>query len=211
MHPHGVLQERQNRDIIHQDRRRKVRRELVLMILLLCSCGPSLPGPAATPLPAIEPEEYAVYSAMIRQHRIEPELGSTIVIEEQTNAHPLDMEVIERVPASVADSYRLRNAAQYALNPNLDIEQDYALMPRYELDKGGFEAWFKASYPSATGWLTFSRVGICEKGNKALVFMSFNCGEGCGEGGLYLLDKKDGTWLVRERLFTVLPSPSALP
>ena len=108
--------------------------------------------PTATPTPeskgfapeftspsGIEAEEYAVYSAMIQQNPIGYNLGSSFVIREQTVAD-LDsfertLEEVHRLPPELVDSYRSRNVASYKLGANLDLEQDYALMPQEEVDK----------------------------------------------------------------------------
>jgi hypothetical protein len=186
-----------------------VRRELVLLVLLLCSCSPGSPKPTATPPPSIEAEEYAVYSALVQQNPIGYNLGSSFVVREQTVAD-LDMfertlENVHRLPSSLVDSYRSRNAASYTLSPNLDVEQDYVLMPQEEFDeifrKGG-SVWtrFQARYPEASGLVIFSRVGFDANEDKALATMGYRCGDLCGAGGLYLLVKEDGSWKVQEEL-----------
>jgi hypothetical protein len=95
------------------------------------------PRPTVTPPPQIEAEEYAVYSDLIQQNPIGYGLDSFIVIREHTML--LDSDMVERalderplLSAELADSYRSRNAESYMLGPNLDLEQDYALMPREE-------------------------------------------------------------------------------
>jgi hypothetical protein len=185
-----------------------MRRGLVLLALLLCSCGPGSLRPTATPPPSIEAEEYAVYSAMIRQNPIPFNLGSFLVIREQTVA---DLDVLERtlehvghLPAKLADSYRSRNMASYALDANLDLEQDYVLMSQEEYDEifgRGQADWpsFEAKYPEARGLVFFSRVGFAGE-DKALVSMGFRCSGLCGAGGLYLLVKEDGSWKFQEAL-----------
>jgi len=186
-----------------------MRRGLMLLVLLLCSCSPGSPRSTVTPSPNIEAEEYAVYSALVRQNPIGYNLGSSIVVREQTVAD-LDMfertlENVHRLPSSLVDSYRSRNAASYTLSPNLDVEQDYALMPQEEFDeifrKGG-SVWtrFQARYPEASGMVTFSRVGFNADEDKALALIGYRCGDLCGAGGLYLLVKEDGNWKVQEEL-----------
>jgi hypothetical protein len=186
-----------------------VRRELVLLVLLLCSCSPGSPRPTVTPSPNIEAEEYAVYSALVQQNPIGYNLGSSIVIREQTvsgaDMLELTLENVHALPARLVDSYRSRNAASYTLGPNLDVEQDYALMPEEEFDeifrKGG-PVWtrFQARYPEASGMVTFSRVGFNADGDEALTLVGYRCGDLCGAGGLYLLVKEDGSWKVQEEL-----------
>ncbi len=182
---------------------------LMLLALLLCSCGPGLPKATVTPSPNIEAEEYAVYSALIRQSPIGYDLGSSFVVRENTMAD-LDMfertlENVHKLPSSLVDSYRSRNAASYTLDPNLDIEQDYVLMPQEVFDqilgrKGARWTDFEAKYPGASGFILFSRVGFNADGDEALADMGFRCGDLCGAGGLYLLVKEDGNWKVQETL-----------
>jgi hypothetical protein len=186
-----------------------MQRGLLLLILLLCSCSPGSLKPTVTPPPDIEAEEYAIYSALIQQNPIGYNLGASFVVREQT-VGGLDMfertlENVHRLPSSLVDSYRSRNAASYTLGPNLDIEQDYVLMPQqvFEeifLKRGSLWTDFEAKYPGASGFVTFSRVGFSADGDEALVDMGYRCGDLCGAGGLYLLVKEDGNWKVQEEL-----------
>jgi len=186
-----------------------VQRRLMLLILLLCSCSPASSRSTVTPPPGIEPEEYAVYSALIRQNPIGYDLGSSLVVRENTRAD-LDMfertlENVHRLPSSLVDSYRSRNAGSYTLSPNLDIEQDYALMPQAVFDqilgrKGARWTDFEAKYPGASGFILFSRVGFNADGDQALADIGYRCGDLCGAGGLYLLVKEGDTWKVQETL-----------
>ena len=194
-----------------------MQKRLMLLALLLCSCGsgvpqatvPGLPEATVTPSPNIEAEEYAIYSALIRQNPIGYDLGSSFVVRENTMAD-LDMfertlENVHKLPSSLVDSYRSRNAASYTLDPNLDIEQDYVLMPQEVFDeilgrRGSQWTDFEAKYPGASGFILFSRVGFSADGDQALADMGYRCGDLCGAGGLYLLVKEDGNWKVQETL-----------
>jgi hypothetical protein len=181
----------------------------LLLALLLCSCGPGLPKATVTPSLNLEAEEYAVYSALIRQNPIGYDLGSFFIVRENTRAD-LDMfertlENVHRLPSSLVDSYRSRNAASYTLGANLDIEQNYVLMPQEVFDeilgrRGSRWTDFEAKYPGASGFILFSRVGFNADGDEALADMGYRCGDLCGAGGLYLLVKEDGTWKVQETL-----------
>jgi hypothetical protein len=227
-----------------------MRRVLVLLVLLLCSCASTSPMLSATPPPTIEPEEevtpmptetvppdiepeeevtpmptetvppdiepeeYAVYSALIRQNPTGYDLGSFVVIREQTVLGVDDMfeqslEENPDLPTGLADSYRSRNAAPYTLGPELDVELDYVLMPQDEFERifghvrPVAEDWsdFDAAYPGASGLLIFSRVGFNATGDRALALMGYRCHGLCGAGGLYLLVKEDGDWKVQGSLY----------
>jgi hypothetical protein len=179
----------------------------VLLTLAMVGCNTG--GSTATPPPDIEAEEYAVYSAIIRQNPVGYNLGSFLVIKEQTvsglEMFERTLEETRRLPAKLVDSYRSRNAAPYALGPNLDLEQDYALMPQEEFDRifrRGEAIWpgFQDAYPEASGIVIFSRVGFGANEDMALVEMGYRCGDLCGAGGLYLLVKEEGSWKVQEAL-----------
>jgi hypothetical protein len=170
----------------------------------------AIPQPTVTPPPQIEMEEYAVYSAMIQQNPIGFDLGSSILIRGQTVS---DLEILEQaleqgnpLPAGLADSYRSRNAALYTLDPNLDVELDYVLMPEEEFEEiffrrhGSVWAEFADRYPEASGIVIFSRVGFGANGDEALALMGYRCGDLCGAGGLYLLAKEEGNWKIQEPL-----------
>jgi hypothetical protein len=169
----------------------------------------AIPEPTVTPPPEIEAEEYAVYSAVIQQNPVGFDLGSSILVREQTMS---GLESFERaleqtgpLPTRLADSYRSRNAASYTLEPNLDVELDYTLMPEEEFQKlirRGGTTWaeFYEEYPEASGIVSFSRVGFGANEDEALVEMAYLCGDLCGSGGLYLLVKENGTWKIQESL-----------
>ena len=166
-------------------------------------------GPTVTPPPEIEAEEYAVYAALVQGNPINFNLGSLIVVREQTVAGLRELEFAlehaDPLPAELVDSYRSRNAATYTLRPELDLEQDYVLLPQDEtaeiLRKGG-TAWteFEANYPGTRGMVSFSRVGFAADGDTALVSMGVVCGDLCGAGGLYLVVKEDGAWKFQRAL-----------
>ena len=166
-------------------------------------------GPTVTPPPEIEAEEYAVYSAMIQQNPVGFDLGSSVLIRQQPVSGLDDLErTLENVrplPARLVDSYRSRNAEVYTLDPNLDVEMDYALMPEEEfkkvfLPKGSDWVRFHETYPEASGVVSFSRVGFGANEDEALVLMGYVCGDLCGAGGLYLLVKEEGGWKIQESL-----------
>jgi hypothetical protein len=169
----------------------------------------AIPEPTVTPPREIETEEYAVYSALVRQNPIGYDLGTSFVVKEQT-VSDLDMfewtlERVDTLPSRLVDSYRSRNAATYTLAPNLDVEQGYVMMPQDEFEqiflrKGSVWTRFQAKYPEAGGLITFSRVGFDAQGDQALALMGFRCGDLCGAGGLYLLVKEEGSWKVQETL-----------
>jgi len=164
----------------------------------------SIPGPTMTPPPEIEPEEYAVYAALIEANPVGSSLGEPIMIRGQTmsGVESLDhaLEYAETRPSPrLLESYRSRNLESYPINPNLDTELAYDLMPESEfseLFQPKLWDWkqFWERYPEAEGIVIYSRVGLAE--DEALVRMDYRCGGLCGAGGLYVLSRESGEWIV---------------
>ena len=184
-----------------------MRKVLLLLVLLLCSCRPD-PN-TLIPSPYIEVEEYVVYSALIQLNPVGYNPDSSILIRDQTfwdgDVFEQTVEKVRRLPARLVDSYRLRNGTSGSLESNLTVEQDYMMMSQEVFDeffgKGG-AGWFefRTKYPDTSGFVVFSRVGFDAKGEKALVSMGYLCGDLCGVGGLYFLVKEDGSWKIKEEL-----------
>ena len=112
------------------------------------------------------------------------------------------LENVHKLPSSLVDSYRSRNATPYSLGRNLDIEQGYVLMPQEVFGevlgtRGVRWVDFEVRYPGASGFILFLRVGLHADGNQALADLGYRCGDPCG-GGPYLLVREDGNWKVRE-------------
>lgn len=138
--------------------------------------------------------------------------GSLIVIRDQTTVSDADLferalEQSSPLPASIVNSYRSRNAASYRLSPNLDLEQNYTVIREEDaqevLRRGGAKwAEFRTSYAGARGMVSFSRIGFSAAEDTALAVMGFVCGDLCAVGGLYLVAKEGGSWIVQEALMT---------
>jgi hypothetical protein len=186
-----------------------MRKGFIFWVLMLSSCSFGTSRLTATPPPTIGREEYAVYSALIQENPTGYILGAAFVVREQTvadlNEFERTLENVHRLPSSLVDSYRSRNAASYSLSVELDIKQDYVLMSQEDFDEvfrqdGPVWERFETKYPGKSGMIIFSRVGFDVKGNTALASMGYRCGDLCGAGGLYILVKEDGNWKVQEAL-----------
>lgn len=182
---------------------------LMLLQLSLSACSPGSSGPTVTPPPDIEAEEYAVMSALVRENQIGYILGASFVVKEQTLSNLDELErtlEYHKLPSRLVASYRSRNATTYTLSANLDIEQDYTMLPQEEFERiflrrnGSVWAPFQESYPEAGGVIFFSRVAFDRKGEQALATFSYRCGDLCGAGGIYLLVKEGAVWKVEKEL-----------
>ena len=93
---------------------------LFICMLAACNVPPSSP-PQPTPLVAeVDPEEYALFSAMIDQGVVGWDQGESILILEQTRPHIDDLEfALEgpyEPPKELVEAYRMRNEQPYTLD-----------------------------------------------------------------------------------------------
>jgi hypothetical protein len=186
---------------------------LTPIICTLCACNlaPSSP-PQPTPLVTeVDPEEYALFSAMIDQNVTGYGLGESVVICEQTKPHIDSLEFALEgpfdLPKELVEAYRLRNDQPYTLGLSFTLKQPYKLMPQSEYDgllRTGSTSWadFETKYPQARGIFLFSRAGLNAARDEALVSIGYYCGSLCTTGGVFLMVKEDGVWKVKQELVT---------
>jgi hypothetical protein len=195
---------------------------LALTICTLAACSlaapsPIQPTPLAAPSPVqptplvteVDPEEYALFSAMIDQNVVGYQRGGVVVIREQTTPNIDNLEfALEgpiEPPKELVEAYRLRNDQPYKLDHGFALNQAYELIPQPEYDsllRGGRASWadFEAKYPQADGIFVFSRAGLNLARDEALVSMGYYCGSLCAEGGVFLMAREDGVWKVKQQL-----------
>jgi len=111
----------------------------------------------------------------------------------------------QKVPAlqqATIDSFRKANSQQAFVRGSLRSPIDYELVNSAELEsmfkKGGGDwlAYYKR-YPGASGVVTWSRVGFNADGTQALFYESYRCGGLCGTGRYMVMEKKNGSWVIR--------------
>jgi hypothetical protein len=91
------------------------------------------------------------------------------------------------------DDYSKVNAKRWLLQRSFTLARPYALVTRDEI---------KAMFPSKTEgvmeeqWIQLSAVGFNADKTVAVVYMAHFCGEECGDGKPFVLQKHDGKWKV---------------
>ncbi len=182
---------------------------LIICTLSACTLAPPSP-PQPTPLVTdIDPEEYALFSAMLDQNIVGYDPEASIVIRDQTRPDIDDLEFALKgpfdLPKELVQAYRLRNDQPYTLDPNFTLKRAYTLMPQAEYDgllRTGSASWedLTTKYPQARGVFVFSRAGLNAARDEALVSISYYCGSLCAEGGVFLMVKEDGVWKVEQEV-----------
>jgi hypothetical protein len=157
----------------------------------------------------IDPEEYALFSAMLDQNLVGYDLEAPVVIRDRTSADLGQLEFALKgpsdLPKELVEAYRLRNDRPYTLDPNFALKRAYTLMPQAEYEellRAGSTSGeaFQTQYPEAKGVFYFSRAGLNAARDRALVSMSYYCGSLCSEGGIFLMVKVEGAWTVKQEV-----------
>lgn len=170
------------------------------------------------PLVLIEPEEYAVYSTLIKQRFI-GERTELIVIREDTSISPiLPGEMIQgavtyfgetlEVEEEILKDFGRRNTQTYPLDRHFDLGIDYLLISDEEIThifqsrEDVEECWneFYERYPHSQGIMILSRVGFNLERNKAVVYIGNQSGWLMGAGYGIFLVKKDNSWVIEDEV-----------
>lgn len=171
-----------------------------------------------------ETEEYAVYSALLKEVIIKDD-AKLLIIQNQTQFyefpyHYEGMTSDERIrhmrknyPSAAEDTlmdFESKYMQPSELRPNFDITIKYILIDKIpnervledkaELEEGNSgtptQALFE-KYPDARGVISLSKIGFNQDRTEAFVRVEFtHCGL-CGRGDQVLLEKKSGVWKVK--------------
>jgi hypothetical protein len=176
---------------------------LSLVCLILVGCSGLFPPSNTVPPPAVEPEEYSVYTALIQARY------GVVVIKDQTdlfhNFSPdrfkqLQQQSPELDPQAFADfqqrnqqNYPLRQAFNLPYKPVLLSQDDFGKMIGADLNPENF----RQAFPDAQGgYLTLSRAGFNPARTQAVVYAQQWKGPLDGTGFLYYLVKTNGQWTI---------------
>lgn len=200
---------------------------LLLALTAFACCQDAVRPPSAAPVPEhceLSKEDYAVLAGLLTGllKELGPEdpeeawAGKAILISDLT-AVPGEPEKRTagwgfRSKSKVAPSqdtatdYANNAKNQCAVQPEFGDPTSYKIVSQSNFDhffeKAGDDGWkrFYQEYPKSAGFWELSRPGYNSAGNQALLLVRHSCGYLCGTGHLYLLSKKDGQWIVENRL-----------
>ncbi len=179
---------------------------VVLLALNFIAC--SLFTPASTPSAAdIEKEEQAVYASFFGSAP-----GTIVILQDtSTNISSDDpRQTIDYIKSGLPgasketlDNYLERNRQPSQLSPDMQIGVEYVLISKQDLSAimsqpDGWDAFY-AKYSHA-GYTQFSRVGFNKTLDQALVYVGGMAGPLMGSGFYYLMEKKDGQWIIKEQV-----------
>jgi hypothetical protein len=176
-------------------------------VLLALACSTLVPKPAPNDVD-IEKEEQAVYSFFVG-----PGEGPFLILQETSTGiseqSPQELRAsfksgFKNISKGTIDSYLARNEKPSQLSPDMNLGVDYALLSADELAKISSQPnWgelLAEKYPNSHGYTIFSRVGFNNSLDQAVIYVGKVAGPMMGSGNYYLLEKKDGEWLLMDQI-----------
>ena len=204
---------------------RKILFNLIYILFLVTACAgqastpivspPDIKPAPQTPTPVVsqadlEKEEQAVYASFLKGN------SETIVFQEDTSTGWLpssEDELKQRMDYIASglpnasnetlDNFFQRNRQSTQLAPDMQLGIHYILVSADEfsavMDRpNGWDAFYKKYSPS--GYMQFSRVGFNNTLDQAIIYVGVIPGAMMGSGNYYLLEKKDGQWIIKEQV-----------
>jgi hypothetical protein len=180
---------------------------LLVSMFTACSSFQSVPEPSQAD---IEKEEQAVYASFFKGN------SETIVILQDTSTQwlPSSSEDLKQrldyiasgLPSAskeTLDTYFENNRQPSQLSPDMQLGIHYILLSAEEFSTvmnqpNGWDAFYEKYSPS--GYMQFSRVGFNKTLDQAIVYVGSIPGPLMGSGNYYLLEKKDGQWMIKEQV-----------
>jgi hypothetical protein len=174
---------------------------------------------------AIESEEYAVYSALIKGMYIEDAVKLLVIYRDISGCVPstndekvesmrrsMEEHAIKNLPElmqDTLDNYRVKGKECHTLRKQFNIPVKYLLVtdkdieplfPKGEVDR----VWrrFYNKYPKSSGIISLSNIGLNGEMTQALVYTGRSCGGLCGAGYYVMLTKEDGFWSIKSKINT---------
>ncbi len=187
---------------------------IFLLILLLLTCD-------KTPSDILN-EEFIIYSAFLNSFSEEEGfksesiniaiLDSTFIRSDfslnDTRIAKLKEDWDIELPKDLIEDFLKKNSSVFLVQDRFETDLKYQLLATDNFFKtiNASFGWldFREKYPEITSVVSFSRIGINNQKDKALIFVSINCGPLCGSTWYIFLEKANNKWdLTKEHKLTV--------
>jgi len=180
------------------------------LLLLATACAGQTTSSPIVSSTEIEKEEQAVYSSFFSTST-----GTLVILQDAyTRWLPSSPEDLEQRTGYIAaglpgasqetlDNYLERNRQPSQLSPDMQIGSDYILLGADEFSAvmdqpNGWDAFYEKY--SRSGYVQLSRVGFNETLDQAIVYVASVPGPMMGAGNYYLMQKKNGQWVIQEQV-----------
>jgi hypothetical protein len=175
-------------------------------------------GPPSAPADSVVTlEEYAVYHALVDGH-YHPQPGVPLVVQQASSAGSLFMTPLLNgrlagslraspdVDSVTVASYYQRGGERVTFSDKFGFPGTVFLTDSIRATLGDINTFwdtFHARYPASLGLLGLSRIGFNATATQALIEVFMGCGGRCGEGGLFVMEKRNGQWVIAKQLYTI--------
>jgi hypothetical protein len=186
---------------------------LTLLISIFVASQGILFGQAKELLPYEDAAAYEVYSAVLSIPQTQgPRISKNFVIRQETlrnfgaywDTDPKfgiclrpDPEWEKVIGPAIADYLRV-NKTKWRLQEKIKVERPFQLVSSDIIlglvKKESWEGFYK-KYPDSGGFIDLSAVGFNEDKSVAVLSKGGWCGDLCGGGEYYVLQKRDGKWV----------------
>jgi hypothetical protein len=154
-------------------------------------------------------EEYQVYSDYYNSliNEIDSlKIDKLVLVDSSSCRYKLNDDDIERIesefefslPKPLIADFRNKNNRSYKFNRFFDLNINYILISKNELDsifKNGWWGEFYEKYPNSQGRTYLSRVGFNKNRTEALFYMGTQSAGLAGIGLFIYLKKENGKWI----------------
>jgi hypothetical protein len=183
---------------------------IALLVLSFIACSFFIPAVPTSSIVDIEKEEQAVYSFFLYDK------GGTAIILQDTSTNISEKDPkqsidfirsgLKGISKETLNSYLARNAQPSQLSPDMKLGMDYVLLSADELAKISSQPnWgelLTEKYPNSNGYTIFSRVGFNNSLDQTVIYVGKVAGPLMGSGSYYLMEKKNGEWVIKEQVMS---------
>jgi len=168
----------------------------------------------------VSDDEYEIYASVIKQLYIQP-TTKQVIIEERTFRYDFGVDNDEpwrdkwkdkkkglAIDESAADDYEAKNSQKWLVNKeSFKLPVKISLITDLDLKAIFHGTWgelqwinYYRRFPDTRGFVMLSRVGFNTARSQALLYVGSRCGPGCGDIHFLLLQKENGSWVIKKEL-----------
>jgi hypothetical protein len=189
-----------------------MKRTVILVIVMMCVAGSAAKCQISDPPDYNDADAYDVYSAVlslpfkgnlfkskiliIREETL-MNFGAYVDQKPDTSTCLQPTDEFKPVVQPAIDDYLEKNRMKWRLQNKFDLNIPYKLVSSETvldlIKRDGWPGFYK-TYPDSGSFIDLSAVGFNSDRTIAVVTKGGWCGELCGEGSYYVMQKKEGRW-----------------
>ena len=185
----------------------------ILILLIVSGLAMAANGQSKQPAIYDDPDAYEVYSAVlslpingnlpkskiliIRQDTLR-NFGAYVDSESEATICLRPTDEFKTIVGPAIEGFLRMNKTKWRLQNKFNLKTPYKLVSSEQvlelIEKEGWQGFYNA-YPDSRAFIDLSVVGFNADKTIAVVSKGGWCGEICGEGGYYVMQKKEANWV----------------